>query len=337
MKSKIFFLAASLLLLASTGLSQKNQEKPKLHADFYFGSYPTSREGITMMASERVRLLLVGLHNGWDIEKIAKESKAPEEELERLFADLQEARLADEVDRFDQKPMLPIIREKDLKKIQKSLQDHTVEFANLLKSSWQEIEIGAAPAEKLAKDVPHAQFLYQIVVGGILFGAMEDAFFEDQRIMVNPPRRTGSQRYYGWLVESDPKLAGTMKREQWESEGYTIVSIGRSLPANRTSLAAIRAEKGMVLDEADARRLRSFMTIFSKERLLPYFQRNRTEFLDAVREFDAGRYVRVTDAFAWYYDQMANGAVDELVSARLIQPPPANGQYSYALKAAPSR
>ena len=128
-----------------------------------------------------------------------------------------------------------------------------------------------------------------------------------------------------------------MKREQWESDGYTVVSVGKTLPATRTSLAAIRAEKGMVLDEADARKLRSFMTIFSKERLLPYFQRNRTEFLDAVRGFDAGRYVRVTDAFAWYYDQMANGVVDDLVSARLIQPPPANGQYAYALKAAPSR
>ena len=53
------------------------------------------------MAKERVRLLLVGFHNGWDIEKIAKESKSPEDELERLFADLQETRFADEVDSFD--------------------------------------------------------------------------------------------------------------------------------------------------------------------------------------------------------------------------------------------
>ena len=101
MKSRILVLVASLLL-ASTGLSQKNQEKPKLHSDFYFGSYPVSRDGATAMAKEKARLLLVGFHNGWDIEKIAKESKSPEDELERLFADLQEARFADEIDSFSQ-------------------------------------------------------------------------------------------------------------------------------------------------------------------------------------------------------------------------------------------
>ena len=101
MKSRILVFAASLLLLASIGLSQKNQEKPKLHSDFYFGTYPLSRDAVTLMANEKARLLLVGFHNGWNIEKIAKESKTPEDELERLFADLQEIRFADEVDQFD--------------------------------------------------------------------------------------------------------------------------------------------------------------------------------------------------------------------------------------------
>src|SRR4030095_11460380 len=110
MKSRIFVLAASVLLLASTGLSQKNQEKPKLHSDFYFGTYPQSRDAIEIMAKEKARLLLVGFHNGWDIEKIAKESKSPEDELERLFADLQEVRFADEVDSFEDRPILPVIR-----------------------------------------------------------------------------------------------------------------------------------------------------------------------------------------------------------------------------------
>jgi hypothetical protein len=285
------------------------------------------------MAKERVRLLLVGFHNGWEIEKIAKESKSPEEELDRLFADLQDANFADENDRSEERPMLPVIREKDLKKIQKNLQTHTTEFASLVRANWSEIETGIAPAVTSAKDVPHAQLLYQIVVGGILFGGMNDAFFEDQTIMVNPPRRTTGQRYYAWLVESDPKLAGVLKREQWESDGFTMVSIGRNLSPGRTSLDRIRTSKGMILDEADARRLRSFITIFSKERLLPYFKKNRSSFLDVVHQFEAGSYVRVADAFAWYYDQMANGVVEELVAARLIQPPPADGQYAYALKA----
>ena len=102
-------------------------------------------------------------------------------------------------------------------------------------------------------------------------------------MMVPPPRREGSQRYYAWLVESDPKLAGTLKREQWDSGGFTLVSIGPNLPQARTSLDRIRMDKGMVLEEADARRLRSFITIFSKERLLPLFQEEPLE-LSECRE-----------------------------------------------------
>jgi hypothetical protein len=200
----------------------------------------------------------------------------------------------------------------------------------LLQSNWSEIDMAISQLAG-AKNVPHAQLLYQVVVGGILFGGMNDAFFEDQTIMVPPPRRTGSQRYYAWLVESDPKLAGTLKREQWESDGYTMASIGTGLPAVRTSLDQIRTGKGMILEEAEARRLRSFIAIFCRERLLPYFKRNRSDFLNVLNEFDAGKYVRVSDAFAWYYDQMANGVAQQLVSAKLIDPP--NGQYAYAVKA----
>src|SRR4029453_4368471 len=181
MKSRIFVLAASVLLLASTGLSQKNQEKPKIHSDFYFGTYPLSREAVAIMANEKARLLLVGFKNGWDIEKIAKESKTAEDELERLFADLQEVRFADEVDQFESRPMLPVIRDKDIKKIEKSLQMHISDFSFHLRAHWTEIESAVTPLTG-AKDVPHAQLLYQIVVGGILFGGMNDAFFEDQHL-----------------------------------------------------------------------------------------------------------------------------------------------------------
>ena len=67
--------------------------------------------------------------------------------------------------------MLPVIRDKDIKKIEKSLQTHTSEFTNHLKTNWTEIESAVTPLTG-AKDVPHAQLLYQIVVGGILFGGM---------------------------------------------------------------------------------------------------------------------------------------------------------------------
>ena len=149
--------------------------------------------------------------------------------------------------------------------------------------------------------------------------------------MVSPPRRASNQRYYAWLVESDPKLAGILKREQWESDGYTMVSIGKTIQQNRVSLSSIRMEKGMILEEAEARRLRSFLAIFCKERMLPHFKKNREGFRTTLGLLDAGSYVRLADAFAWYYDQMANGVASELAEARLIQPPAS--QYVYAMKA----
>jgi hypothetical protein len=160
---------------------------------------------------------------------------------------------------------------------------------------------------------------------------MNEAFFEDQTLTVSPPRRGPNQRYFAWLVESDPKLAGILKREQWESDGYTMVSIGQGVSSGRVSLSTVRAEKGMVLEEAEARRLRSFITIFCKERMLPHFKKNRESFRTALSQLDAGRYIRLADAFAWYYDQIANGVASELVAAKLIQPPMA--QYAYAMKA----
>ena len=328
MKAKVL-LSAAILLLASTVQSQKAPEKPKLHSDFYFGSYPVSRDAITLMAKENVRLLMVGFHQNWSVEKIAKEAMASEEDMDRLFADLEDAKLASEIDQWERRPGLPVIRDRDIVKIEKSLSRHKQDFLDLLKNNWTEIEAAVTPLAG-AKGIAKPQLLYQAVVGGILFGGMNDAFFADQTLMVSPPRRVGSQRYYAWLVESDPKLAGVLKREQWQSDAYTVVSVGPTLPQNRISLDRIKMENGMVLDEADARRFRSFIAIFTKEKLLPHFKKNRAEFLNALNLLEAGRYASVSQAFAWYYDQMANGAAEGLTAARLIQPP--DGQYTYALR-----
>jgi hypothetical protein len=268
------------------------------------------------------------------MEKIAKESKVKEEELDKAFADLEDSNLVIERDQFERRPLFPVIRDRDFEKIQKNLQIHIQEFTGVVQSNWAEIEAAIAPLNG-SKGVAKPQMLYEVVVGAILFGGMNDAFFEDQTIMVPPPRRVGSQRYYAWLVETEPKLAGVLKREQWESDGYTMVSVGPGLAPARVSLDRVRTENGMVLEEAEARRFRSFIAIFSKERLLPYFKKNRATFLNAITQLDAGKYVRNTDVFAWYYDQIANGVTDNLVAAKLIQPP--SSQYTFALKAPGAR
>jgi hypothetical protein len=330
MKTKVIVLA-TLLFLATSLVAQKKPEKPKLHSDFYFGTYPVSRDAGTLIAKEPARLLLVGFHQGWDLEKIAKESKLAEDDLDKMFADLEDAKLAWEVDEYTTRPLVVVIRDKDIEKIQKDIRIDSQDFANLFRSNWAEIETAAASFAG-GKSVPKAQLMYEIVVGALIFGGMHESFFEDQTLMVNPPRRTGSQRYYAWLVESDPALAGALRREQWESGGYTMVSIGSEIAKERASLDQVRASNGMLLDEAEARRFRSFVAIFSREKLLPFFKKNRSDFLKALDLLDAGRYASVSEAFAWYYDQMANGAAAQLASSGLIEPPK-GGQYVYALRA----
>jgi hypothetical protein len=332
MKSKVLMLAV-LLLLACGAAAQRKPEKPKLHSDFYFGMYPVSRDVATLVGKQDARLILVGFHQGWDLMKIAKESRTAEEDLEKTFADLEEARLATEIDEFTVRPMLPVIRDKDIEKIQRDLRAHSETYAKLIQSNWAEIETFASSLTG-AKGVPKAQLMYQIVVGGILFGGMHDSFYEDQTLMVNPPRRATGQRYYAWLTESEPALAGTLKREQWETEGHTMVSIGPSLAKDRLNLDKLQAAKGMVLDETEGRRYRSFIAIFTRDKLLPHFKKERYRLLDALNALDAGKYVTVSSAFAWFYDQMANSAAQQLVTARGLQPPAGpDAQFVYAVKA----
>jgi hypothetical protein len=86
----------------------------------------------------------------------------------------------------------------------------------------------------------------------------------------------------------------------------------------------------MVLDEAESRRFRSFVTILCRDKLLPFFKNNRSDLLAAVRQFESGNYARVADVFSWYYDQMANGVIDSLVAAGKVKPPAES--YTYAIR-----
>ena len=66
MVTKLLVLPLVLLL------AQKPAEKPKVHADFQFGSYPTSRTGEELMKDELTREVVVAFHEGWNLDKIAK-------------------------------------------------------------------------------------------------------------------------------------------------------------------------------------------------------------------------------------------------------------------------
>jgi hypothetical protein len=172
--------------------------------------------------------------------------------------------------------------------------------------------------------------MYSIVASALLTGGMVDVLHEDKTLMPPGPRRVKGQRFYAWLVEGDPAMAGRLKRETRESGSFSIVTIGSGIPNERVTLDQIRAQGGMVLEQEEANRLRRFVAVFARDRLLPYFRKTRADFLRVAALAESSRYAAFGEFFAWYYNQMVNAVAEEFVAARLITPP--DLYYSYALR-----
>jgi len=325
---RTFFLFAVFASVA-VGLAQKPPPRPKVHSEFSFGSYPSSREAIGLMSKEKNRYLIVAFHEGWSFDKVGKELKISDDEVDKLFSDLDSEKLAGENQDNDPRPNIPVIREKDIERIKGNLKKHSEEFAKIVEGNWSQIEAMAASLNG-AKGVPREQLMYQIVVSGILLGGMYDAFYEDKTMIPPGPKRGRGQRYFGWLVEGDPRYAGRIQREEGLSDGNMIVTVGESLPKVRPSLDDIRMNRGMILDEAESRRFRSFVAVFCKDKLMPYFKTNRNGLLKEATLMSASRYSAFAEFLAWYYNQMVNNTVDEIVAAKRMQAPA--DQFAYAVK-----
>jgi len=319
----------ALLVCASASLAQKPPDRPKVHSEFTFGSYPPSREATALMAKERSRYMLVAFHEGWSFDKIGKELKISDDDVDRAFSELDVEQLA-KLDQYnDPRPNILVVREKDIERIKASLQKHSREFTDILAGNWSQIETMAASLTG-ASGVPKDQLMYQIVVGGIVFGGMNDVFHEDKTLVPPGPRRGRGQLYYGWLAEGDPRYAGMIQREQSQSGVNTVVTIGARLTTDRPTMDDIRANRGMILDEAESRRLRSFVAIFCRDKLLPYFKANRNEMIKVGAQMSSGKYSAFGEFLAWYYNQIANNAVEEIVAAKRMLPP--TEYYAFAVK-----
>jgi hypothetical protein len=319
------FLILPLILV----LSQKPAEKPKVHADFQFGSYPSSRQGEQIMKEDLARMVIVAYHEGWGLDKISKTLKVSLDDVSKVSDKLDDERLGGRRDEFDIRPFIPVIREQDFMRVKDGLRRHTEEFTRVVLDNWKDIETMVDSLEGM-KAVPKGRAMYETVVSGILLGGMMDAFYEDQTLMPAPPRHARNDRYYAWLVESNPPAAGKLRRELRESASYRIISIGTVLPDEKLNVDDLRGN-AVVLDEAEARKYRAFIGVFTRDKLLPYFKSHRPEFLKQAGLVQAGRYVAFAQVFAWYYDQMANGVTDVLVAAKRITPP--EKLYTYAVRA----
>jgi hypothetical protein len=225
-------------------------------------------------------------------------------------------------------PSFPVFRDRDIERISESLDRHALDFAELLgKESGRVDELLSSLADLNA--VPPVRRLYVAFVSGILLGGMVEVFAEDKTFLPPPPRRTTGQ-YYGWLVEGEPVLAGTLLREAWDSEGYQLVYVGSALRTPRPQLEAVRRE-GFVLEDADARRFRAFAVTMSRDTLLPFFKTRRADLLNAHQRLEAGRYASFASFFAWYYAMTVQRSVDRLVeTGMIVRPSPSC--CAYALK-----
>jgi hypothetical protein len=322
-------LALCLGVFAATANAQKKVEKPAVHSDFQFGMYPWSRPASDLMSKEQALLITVGFHQGWDLEKLSRNFKIPVTDLAKIADELEEQRLAGNRDEFDRRPSMVVVRERDFDRIKDSLGRHTEEFSRLIGSHWKEIE-DAVMALEGSKTMPRNQVLYEAVVSGLLMGAMIDALYDDKTLMPPPPRRFKNDRFYAWLVESNPAAAGPVRREFRESNGYRIVTVGNALADEKLNVEDLRG-KATVYEDDDARRYRVFMSLFSRDELLPFFKSRRVEFLRLGTQVRSGSYTAFAEFFAWYYNAIANGVVDGLVAAGRIAAP--EKLYTYAIRA----
>jgi len=320
------FLIISLVLALA---AQKPVKKPDVHADFQFGSYPWSRQAETLMKDDLTRQIMVAYSQGWSIDKMAKTLKVSASDVSKISDKLEDERLAGRRDEYDTLPFLPVIREREFDRMRDPLRRHTQEFTKLIVDNWKDIDSMVDSLEG-AKKIPKGRVMYETVVSGILLGGMIDAFYEDKTLMPPPPRRGKMDRYFAWLVESNPEAAGKLRRELRESAGYRIVTIGTVLPDDKLNPDDLRG-MDTILEEADARRYRTFISVVSRDKLLPYFKNRREEFLKLGGWISSGRNVAFAEFFAWYYNTLANAVTDALAADHRITPP--EKLYTYAVKA----
>ena len=319
------FLILPLVLL----LAQKPVKKPDVHPDFYFGSYPWSRTAADMLKEDLAKEIVVGYAEGWSIDKIAKTFKITTSDVSKVSDKLEDERLVGRIDQYDVTPFMPVIRDRDIDRMKEPLRKHTQEVTDLLLTNWKDIE---AMADSLqgAKGIPKGRLMYETVVSGILLGGMMDAFYEDKTLMPPPRRRGKNDHYFAWLVESNPEVAGKLRRDLRESAGYRIVTIGTSMADDKPTPDELRGKVTM-LEEAEARKYRAYIGIFSRDKMLPYFKNRREEFIKLGLLMSSGHYIAFGEFFAWYYNTIANDVTDKLIAQHQITPP--ETYYTYAVKA----
>ena len=324
--------AVSVLVLLTgwpADLSAQDEKRPDVHSDFKFGLFPYSPDALERFAAEEVRLLISGLHKGWTIDKYIKESEQPEVEVFTLLDELEDARLVRGRTDDDMRPGFPVFRVDDLSQTRELITKAAVGLVDLIEARWPEVD-DLVDSLEAGRDFPRGEILYRVVVGGLLFEGMFDALFDDGTLLPGPPRRTGRRdAYYAWMTEGD---AGPQQLT-WQSAAvgrHQVYSIGPVAADEPRAEISVLAETDPVYEYDDARRLRVFSSIMSRDHLLPYLKSMRSELLDLNSDIDASRYTAFAEFVVWFYVSTASEAADLLAEHGRVIPP--ETEFRYALR-----
>jgi hypothetical protein len=328
MVKKIFVVPLICVLSVSMVSATKDVKKPSVHPDFQFGSYPWSRTADALMKDELTREVVLASAQGWDIDKMAKNFKVSTDKVSGISDRLEDERLIGRQD-YDTQALMPIVRERDWDRMKEPVRRSTQEFTQVIEDNWKDIE-SMVDSLQGTKGIPKGRVMYETVVSGILLGGMIDAFYEDKTIMPPPRRRGKTDRYYAWLVESNPEAAGLLRRELRESAGYRVISVGTALPEEKVNPDEMRG-KETILDDEDSVKYRKFIGLLSRDKLLPYFKNRRSDYIKLGSMMSSGGDIAFAEFFAWYYNTVANGVTETLIADHRITPP--EKYYVYAVKA----
>jgi hypothetical protein len=327
----VFALDVLVLLMAQPGdLVAQDEERPEVHADFQYGVFPYDLDALDRFATEEARLLISGLHKGWDVDKYIKETEQPEVEVLTLLDELEDDRLVRGRTDFDMRPGFPVFREEDLGQTTELITSTAAGMVDLIEAQWSQVD-ELVDSLEAGGEFPRGEIVYRVIVGGLLFGGMIDAMFDDGTLLPGPPRRAGRRdAYYAWMTEGD---AGPQQLT-WQSAPvgrHQVYSIGPVAVDEPRVQISVLAETGPVYEYDDARRWRVFSNIMSRDHLLPYLKSLRGELLDLHADIEASKYTAFAEFVAWFYISTASEAANVLVERGRATPP--DTEFRYALRA----
>lgn len=306
------------------------QEWPDVHTGFAYGTLPFDRPAEELLSEEDTRRLIVALSHGWSVDKYVKETGARELDVLTLMDDLEDEVLIRGDSDYDMRPAFPVFRQEDLETAAPVVSEVGRGLAGLIEEHWSEIDEFVESLEARPDSTP-GEFLYRVVVGGVLFGGMLDVLHDDQTLVPSPPRRAGrSIAFYAWMTEGESAIRPLVYHVDQVGR-HSIHSIGPVPPDQLRVEIAVLAETDPVFEDADSGRWRIFASVFSRDILLPYLKSQRSKLLEAARDLNVGRYTAFGEFVAWTYAGAATEAARILAETGRIEPPREFARYALRL------